>query len=352
MTDADRECDHIDDEDDYGDDGEFGDAVRSELTGKAIFLSGHGDYVGKEWPAAVRRVFPKALEICFRDPIHASPVVVMFDRITGWPPEQSGYRANGFRLQGPEIRLLLREEQGRLSYQQLDAAGRTTMSEVAEAPAVEETQPETETQPEQIDLEGFGKNQGRVVQATIVEKSESQVVVAIPNGDKDAIKKTFNLSDGKLEGNVGANGWKIADANLNDLRGVKTKATGNGAKAPTPRTKKELNDCLCGCGAKVKSRFQTGHDAIAHSMIKKGLRGILTEEDLKGRDWVLDQIGLQGGFNTQEAPASARRSAASGTSEGYLNPATGKMLYGAAARALKQKEEEAMLEAAAATAAA
>lgn len=61
-----------------------------------------------------------------------------------------------------------------------------------------------------------------------------------------------------------------AAATKSDKKKVKAKA------AAKPKTPKQLNDCLCGCGERVAGRFRQGHDGRYYSILKKVKSGEMT----------------------------------------------------------------------------
>lgn len=56
-------------------------------------------------------------------------------------------------------------------------------------------------------------------------------------------------------------------------KAAKKKATKKAKAAPRVKKEKVLNDCGCGCGAKVPRQFAQGHDSKAKSQVKAWKNG-------------------------------------------------------------------------------
>lgn len=80
-----------------------------------------------------------------------------------------------------------------------------------------------------------------------------------------------------------ANAARLANLDAAKKKAPKAAGAAKAAKTSTPKVAKEpkpLNDCLDGCGAKVKGNFAMGHDAKLKSLILKVERGEKAQSEI------------------------------------------------------------------------
>lgn len=98
-----------------------------------------------------------------------------------------------------------------------------------------------------------------------------------------ATKKVVGATAGAAASDAPAPGSFADNKAKTKAKAAATKQVGGEtapAVAKVPKAPKPLNDCLDGCGAKVKGRFAMGHDAKLKSLILKVERGDAAREDI------------------------------------------------------------------------